>query len=407
MAGVPDFFDVAGPHALLGRGEAAVLGGGGASEKRLELHHARAIEQERLIQPTGDVVGDERPRRKSGVAFRVKELKILAAQFAGGHRQTSNEAKGYPEVGGLPVILGVMVSLLVVGMAALVVQDGPNPHQLRADQFGKLDLSYGITEAATGKQVTATDVAKALRGTSVLCLGESHDNRDQKVVFAEVIDALVKDGRTVTVGFEMFTRPVQPELDWLNANPSTDDVFVERSKWKTEWGFPFEVYKPVFDVTRANRLPMVALNIPRDWVRAVSRGGLQNLNADFRAQMPEIDTSNTFHREIFDAMMGGHPMGDATQMQNIYTSMVVWDTAMADSAKKWMDARPKFARQIFVVVAGSGHVQYGQGINFQLNRLGVKNIKTLTSVDSNGPTWVSKGLGDWVLLTKPAPAPAK
>lgn len=300
-----------------------------------------------------------------------------------------------------------MVSLLMIGLAAAVAQDGVNPHQLRAEQFGKVDVNYGTTEMASGKPVTAAQVAAALRGTSVLCLGESHDNRDQKVAFAEVIQALVQEGRTVTLGFEMFTRPVQPELDWLNANPSSEDVFVERSNWKTEWGFPYEVYKPVFDVAKTNRLPLVALNVPREWVRAVSRGGLQGLSADIRAQMPEIDTSNTFHREIFDAMMGGHPMGDATQMQNIYTSMVVWDTAMADSAKKWMDARPKFPRQIFVVLAGSGHVQYGQGINFQLGRLGVKNIKTLTAVDSSEPTWVSKGLGDWVLLTKPAPAPGK
>ena len=69
---------------------------------------------------------------------------------------------------------------------------------------------------------------------------------------------------------------------------------------------------------------MVALNVPRDWVRQVGRNGPQSLNPEQREWVPELYLGSETHRVIFSSMMGGHPLS-GTQAENTYSAMVVWD----------------------------------------------------------------------------------
>lgn len=286
-----------------------------------------------------------------------------------------------------------------LGLALIQLDD---TYLLPIPKDDPVKVGMGITDLRTLAPATPADIATAADGIRYVLVGESHNSPDHHRFQADVIEALVKRGRRVTVGFEMFTRPNQPNLAPYTLGKWTEAEFIERANWQKEWGFPFPIYKPIFDVIRANQLPMVALNVPRDWVRAVGRGGPKGLAVEAVRELPELFMGNSNHRMIFDSLMGGHPP-TGPQGQNIYSAQVLWDEGMADTAIKatrdWSNPE-----RVFVIVAGSGHVMYGQGIGYRITRRTGLPTLTLTGVDSEKPRNVSRGLADFVFVSPPGPS---
>jgi len=269
-----------------------------------------------------------------------------------------------------------------------------DPNLLPIGDATRVDLKQPLTRTASGNAATLSDVTDAAKSYRYMIIGESHDNSAHHQFQADVITALVKSGRDVVVGFEMFTRPNQINLNPLTLQKWDMAQFEANSNWKTEWGFDFKIYQPVFETIRENRLPMLALNVPRDWVRSVGRGGLTALSAEQQSQIPAVKTDNKNHRMVFDALMGGHPMTGA-QGENIYAAQVLWDTGMADTAVKYMKRRSGNPNVVCVILAGSGHAIYGQGINYQIGQQTGEKVLTLIAVGSDVPA-VSRGIGEFV-----------
>lgn len=258
----------------------------------------------------------------------------------------------------------------------------------------------GWTDTRTGRTVTANAVAEAADGVSYLLVGESHDIRGHKVGTAEILQALHRRGREVVLGLEMFTRPNQQNMDPFTRGFWSEEQFIQRTNWQQEWGFDFSIYRPAFQAARDLRIPMVALNVPRAWVRAVGRGGPEALPEEARGQVPPIDTNNANHRMVFQALMGGHPTGGA-QSDRIYAAQVLWDVGMADTAIKAMRRWPASSRRIMVILCGSGHAMYGQGINYRLKQQSGADSLTVIGITGTEPRPVRVGLGDFILMTPP------
>jgi len=280
-------------------------------------------------------------------------------------------------------------------VAAALQQDASDPLRLPIGPPGFVRVQAGrIVETATGATVGLDAVVRAAEGRRFVILGESHDDASHHRFQADVLEALAQAGRQVIVGLEMFTRPVQDRLNPWTLGWKTEDEFIRESEWKTQWGFDFALYRPVFEAVRRSRLPMVALNVPRDWVRAVGRGGLSALQPDQRAQLPErIDLGWKDHRRLFEAMMGGHPVSGA-QGENIYAAQVLWDVGMADTALKAMDRWRRSPKAVMVILAGSGHAMYGLGINGRIRERTGEPVLTVVMVGREGE--VSRGIGDFV-----------
>jgi len=291
--------------------------------------------------------------------------------------------------------------LTALAPAAILTAQAVNPLQLPIGRPGTLEVGLGeMRSTITGKLASPDDVAAAADGHRFVYLGESHDRARHHEMQAAIVEALVRRGRTVIVGFEMFTRPVQVELNPWTLGWLSEDEFIERSQWKTQWGFDYGLYRPIFEAVRRNRLPMVALNVPRDWVRAVGRGGPSALTPEQSSQIPPLYLVNSDHRSVFEALMGGHPVS-GTQGENIYAAQVLWDEGMADTALKYLDRFPKSASTVFVVIAGSGHVMYGQGINYRIDRRTGERGVTVMMAEGEGPTRVARGIGEFVYVSQP------
>ena len=289
-----------------------------------------------------------------------------------------------------------LMNLLLWTFAATTTLQGPDPLLLKIGMPGTVTVRPGtIVQTSTGKEVTVQDVAKAAGGHRFVYLGESHTTLAHHEMQAAVIEELAKMGKDVIVGFEMFTRPVQAQLNPWTLGWWTEGEFIERADWKGQWGFDFSLYRPIFDVVKKYRLPMVALNVPRDWIRRVGRDGAKALTAEEQSQVPAIEIDNTNHRAVFNALMGGHPpTGD--RGENIYSAQVLWDTAMADSALKYLTSRPTTSNTVMAIVAGSGHVMFGQGINYRIRKRTGDTGITMVMTEETKPAEVSRGLGDFV-----------
>lgn len=234
-------------------------------------------------------------------------------------------------------------------------------------------------------------------GYSYAVFGESHDNTDHKVELAKVVTELTKRGRNVIIGLEMFTWPSQNNLNPWTMGYWTEQEFIENSNWKVEWGFDYSIYKPIFDVVKANRIPMIALNSPRNWVKQARTQGYESLPPEVKSLVPPLDLTNKNHRMIFSSLMGGH--GDAmdAQMDSFYVSQTFWDTAMAASAVRSIHNRSK--NTIIVILAGSGHALYGQGINYRITQQTGQKVFTMIGIEGKLPQKISSTLGDAILVT--------
>ncbi len=296
----------------------------------------------------------------------------------------------------------IALALKVVAQTADV-----DPNRLDLGRRGVVTAALGsLTDLRTGKVVSAEDVAKAAESAPFVFLGENHATTLHQAMEATIVKALVADGRNVSVGLEMYTRPKQDVLDlWSSATLSEPD-FLEKSEWKTQWGYSFDFYRPVFEAVKENHLPLVGLNVPREWVRSVGRGGYEALPTSAKLQLPpELFLGNVSHRKVFDALMGGHSMTGAS-VDRMYAAQVLWDEGMADTALKYRALKPTTAKDAFVVIAGSGHVMYGQGINYRIGRRkGGKGI-TVVMMQSDGPAQVSRGIADYVYVTAKVSSPS-
>jgi hypothetical protein len=54
-----------------------------------------------------------------------------------------------------------------------------------------------------------------------------------------------------------------------------------------------------------------------------------------------------------------------------------------------------------VVVAGSGHMMYGQGINYRIGRKTGERALNVMCLTSEAPCQVSSGIGDFVFVSRP------
>jgi uncharacterized iron-regulated protein len=281
-----------------------------------------------------------------------------------------------------------MISLLLAQIDANNLDIGPP---------GKVEVRLNaITDTKTGKTARVADIVEAASAAKYVLIGETHDNMDAHIWQSRIIAALSQSGRAVVVGLEMYQRPKQAYLDKWTLGRFSESEFLEQSDWKGQWGFDFALYRPIFSFAKERGLRMVGLNIPRDWVRAVGRGGPDALPPEAKQELPALFLGNTDHKKVFDALTGGHP----GMNPNSYAAQVLWDEAMADTAAKFWQHAYTNPQTVMAIVAGNGHVMYRQGIGYRLQRnFGDRNV-TIVTVDipvEQYKSTVSRGLGDFVI----------
>src|SRR4030067_3775647 len=92
-----------------------------------------------------------------------------------------------------------------------------------------------------------------------------------------VIQALHGKSRAIAVGLEMLPVETQPALDRWSQGLLGRDEFLRESRWYIHWSMNFGFYEKIFEFAKANRVPLHALNAPREVITKVRMGGRAGL----------------------------------------------------------------------------------------------------------------------------------
>jgi uncharacterized iron-regulated protein len=262
----------------------------------------------------------------------------------------------------------------------------------RRDKDVTLVLDAAI-DTATGETLGPDDLAARLDRTRLLLLGESHTSLESHRVQLQVLRALARRGRVIRIGLEMFPYTEQAALDSWNDGDGSEAEFVDKARWYEHWGYHWGYYRDLVLFARAQRIPLVAVNAPRELVTAVRQKGIANLSPEQASRLPPtvaVDSAEhlTFFKASFgedDSLHGG--MTDEV-WKGMLSAQATWDAAMAWNAVRALGAASD-PKAIMVVLVGSGHVAYGLGIERQARTWFAGPVSSLIAVpliDDKGPT---------------------
>ncbi len=178
--------------------------------------------------------------------------------------------------------LALSAGLLAAG---LLVQSAPAPAHESAEHNCATIGQW--VDPKTGDLKAHDKLIEAAAGRSIVMLGETHPNVEHHRWQLAAISALHGRRPNMVLGFEAFPRAVQPVLDRWIAGELSEEAFLEESGWSRNWGFDPELYLPMFHFARLHRVPMIALNVERDFVSRIRDEGLDAIPVAERRGLTE------------------------------------------------------------------------------------------------------------------------
>lgn len=269
-------------------------------------------------------------------------------------------------------------------------------------------LADGMPRAAAGPELLA-----AMAKRDVVLLGEQHDDADDHRWQLQTLAALHLLRPRMVIGFESFPRRTQPVLDKWIAGELTVRQFLEQVEWEKTWNFPAELYLPLFQFARINRIPMIALNVERTLIEAITKNGWDAVPVEQKENVSRPAAPSKAYRDFLFEVFQRHPrvagketnaLGkDGAEFRFFLESQATWDRAMAEALARRTGQSPQ--RPLVIGIMGAGHVRYGYGVPHQLRDLGVSSIGALLPVDSKQDCReIRAGLADAVFAVPDTPA---
>jgi hypothetical protein len=170
----------------------------------------------------------------------------------------------------------------------------------------------------------------------------------------------------MAIGMEAFQQPFQRHLDDYVAGKLSEQELLRETEYYQRWGYDFRLYEPILRYAQEQRLPLIALNLPAELTRKVGRQGIDGLNDEERAEIPDqIDRSDSAYEIRLEEIFDQHPQRDDQSFDHFLEVQLLWDEGMAQRAADYLESHPE---EPMVILAGSGHLAYGSGIPRRLLR---------------------------------------
>jgi uncharacterized iron-regulated protein len=278
------------------------------------------------------------------------------------------------------------------------------PALSQASAAANTDETFRVFDGQ-GNPSNLDKIIDSLAGLDVVFLGENHDDivahKLQLEIFSRAIEKYGAE-RKIALSMEMFERDVQTEVDEYLKDLISEQHFLSSSR---PWGNYKTDYRPLVELAKEKKLPVIAANAPRRYVNMVSRNGRESLNAlspeakKWLAPLPFGQATESY-RKKFAALMGG--AGDANHgLSKITDSQSLWDATMAYSIGEFLKRNK---HPLVVQLNGSFHSENRWGIPDHLVKyrsktkflvVTIRYEQDFTKFDKDKHTW----LGDFVILT--------
>jgi uncharacterized iron-regulated protein len=199
--------------------------------------------------------------------------------------------------------------------------------------YGQANPEHYRIYEAKGNPATLAQIIEAAGQNEVVFLGEMHDDSIGHALQFEIFKAAVEKygtTRPLTLSLEMFEHDIQIVVNEYLADLITEKKFLDDSR---PWGNYKTDYRPLVELAKEKKYPVIAANAPRRYVNMVSRGGREKLNSlseeakKFLPPLPYAPASEAYSKK-FKALMGNAPEAQMG-INNILDSQSLWDAGMA------------------------------------------------------------------------------
>lgn len=206
--------------------------------------------------------------------------------------------------------------------------------------FGQANPDHYRVYDSKGNPATLLQLIDELEKYDVIFLGEMHDDSVGHALQFEIFKSAIEKysiNRKITLSMEMFERDVQMVVNEYLAGLITEKKFMDDSR---PWGNYKTDYRPLVELAKEKKYPVIAANAPRRYVNMVSRGGRATLNGlskeakEFLPPLPYAKASEAYSKK-FKSLMGGAPEAQMG-LDNILDSQSLWDAGMAYNVSQAM-----------------------------------------------------------------------
>jgi len=258
-----------------------------------------------------------------------------------------------------------------------------------------------IFSAAKGKPVAFKEMIDEMKKARFVYVGETHNSLAMHDIQFKIAKALYIQDRDLSIGLEMFDVNWQEKLNQWSMGIMNADEFIDRAKWYENWNFNFAYYREIFELAKKYRIPLYALNAPREIIHKIRMGGWGSLSEEEKNIVPEPGLSNEDHRLLMQTIFSGVDMPEAMKgheqmmFEGLYRAQSAWDEVMA---KNTIEAADVEGSRV-IVFAGSGHLLYNLGINrrvYESKALPFKTVVCIPVPEGEESIEVSRSLADFV-----------
>jgi uncharacterized iron-regulated protein len=141
-----------------------------------------------------------------------------------------------------------------------------------------------ITRLSDRQPVGFSQMMADAGGSDVIFVAEVHDNEKDHGLELDAIRSLWAKKTPMAIGVEMFQADNQKQLDEWTEGVLTEESF--KSIYTRNWSFDWSLYRDIFIFARNNRIPMIALNVPKEIASKVARHGFASLTPNERRNLP-------------------------------------------------------------------------------------------------------------------------
>ncbi len=257
--------------------------------------------------------------------------------------------------------------------------------------------SASVIDLPVVKTDETISLAQAIEQTDdarVVLVGETHTRYDHHLVQLEILKYLYQKSPDLALGVEWFQQPFQNHLDDYIAGKITEKEMLHLTEYFTRWKYDYRLYQPILQYAREKNIPLIALNAPRELIRALAETEIDDLPPELKAQLPEsYDWSDKDYEKRLHDIFDLHPEYSG-KFENFMRSQLTWDESMAERAAQYLQQNPDARMLIF---AGSGHIMFGSGIPNRIKRrIDADQFSILVSEDFLP---VSKDIADYLVLS--------
>ena len=265
----------------------------------------------------------------------------------------------------VPLLLLALVAACAPRSVPIADPGAPWASQVLAEH----PLAGRIWQPTAAGFVEPAALLDAVAEAPYVLLGEKHDNPDHHRIQAWIVEAMVRGGRAPAVVFEMLAEDQVAALaDHLTARPGDAAGIGAAVGWaKTGWP-DWSLYEPIATAALAAGGPILAGNLSRPSVRAITRSGIASLGARRIAALgldhalePELATR--LRQDIVESHCSQLP---ETMVGPMAAAQTAKDAQMADAMRHGSGIAGR--RNGAVLITGAGHARNDLGVPWYLRR---------------------------------------